>query len=40
MPLQTFENYEIGKAQSIAANSKYLFFTGYRSESLDMELYI
>ena len=40
VPLQTFENYEIGKAQSVATNSKYLFFTGYRSESRDMELFI
>lgn len=40
IPLQTFERYDIGKAQSIATNSKYLFFTGYRSDSTDMELFV
>ena len=40
VPLQTFERYDIGKAQSIATNSKYLFFTGYRSDSTDMELFV
>ena len=40
VPLQTFADYDILKAQSIATNSRNIFFTGYRADSSDMELFI